>query len=125
MRECVLSFVILLAAGSAAHAQNEPGGLQGVYGPPESSSGKLRGVFAPPRSAPAAPLPRIPTGPDYGTSDRGPNVSLPGSTGVGQTLPEGVKPSPIPDRPGYGRAMVNGRRAIIDMSSNRIVQFSD
>jgi hypothetical protein len=44
---------------------------------------------------------------------------------VGQTLPEGVKPSPIPDRPGYGRAMVNGHRAIIDMNSNRIVQFSD
>ena len=29
------------------------------------------------------------------------------------------------DRPGYGRAIVNGRHAIVDMNSNRIVEISD
>ena len=43
----------------------------------------------------------------------------------GQALPNGVNPAPIADRPGYGRAIVNGKRAIIDLSNNRIVQVMD
>ncbi|MBV8441900.1 MAG: hypothetical protein JO312_15290 [Hyphomicrobiales bacterium] len=34
-----------------------------------------------------------------------------------------MSPTPIPDRPGYGVAVVNGRRAIIDLSTNRIFQY--
>jgi hypothetical protein len=113
MRQFVSSLFILIVAGSAGYAQN----LEGVHGPPESGTGHLRGIFGPPQSAPAAA---------YGTSGPVPSVQLPGSGDVvGQVLPEGVKPSPMPDRPGYGRATVNGHSAIVDMGSNRIVQYSD
>lgn len=115
MRQFGFSLFILLVAGSTGFAQNN---LQGVYGPPQSDTGHLRGVFNAPQSPPATA--------SYGTSAPVPSVSLPGSGDVvGRVLPEGVKPSPIPDRPGYGRATVNGRSAIIDMNSNRIVQYSD
>jgi hypothetical protein len=111
MRQFAFSLFILFVAGSAGHAQ------EGVYSPPQSSSSHLDGVFGPPQTAPAAA---------YGTSQPVPSVSLPRSGDlVGQVLPEGVKPSPMPDRPGYGRARVNGHSAIIDMGSNRIVQYSD
>ncbi len=113
MRQFVSSLFILIVAGSAGYAQN----LEGVHSPPESGTGHLRGIFGPPQSAPAAA---------YGTSGPVPSVQLPGSGDVvGQVLPEGVKPSPMPDRPGYGRATVNGHSAIVDMGSNRIVQYSD
>jgi len=124
MRRFVFSFVILIGAGIAGYAQNDSGTLKGVYGPPESAPGKLRGVYGPPQSAPLTSLPSTITAPDYST-ERGPDVSLPGSAEPGQSLPEGVSPSPIPGRPGYGRAVVNGRPAIIDMNDNRIVQYSD
>ncbi len=123
MRRFVLSLVTLLASGFAGYAQNNT--LQGVYGPPQSGLGTLRGVYAPPQPAPFPTLPSTVAAPDYNVSERGPDVSMPGPVQPGQTLPEGVKPSPIPGRPGYGRAVVNGRSAIIDMSNNRIVQFSD
>ena len=101
MRQFVLSLVILLEAGSAGYAQNDSGALQGVYGPPQSGLGKLQGVYGPPQSAPAAPLPSTISAPDYGTAERGPAVSLSGDVAPGEALPQGVKPSPIPDRPGY------------------------
>jgi hypothetical protein len=113
MRQFVSSLFILILAGSAGYAQN----LEGVYSPPVSSTGHLRGIFGAPQSAPAAA---------YGAPGPVPSVRLPGSGDVvGQVLPEGVKPSPMPDRPGYGRATVNGHSAIVDMGSNRIVQYSD
>ena len=125
MRGFVLSLTILLEAGSAGYAQNDSGALQGVYGPPQSATGKLRGVYGPPQPAPLPQVPSTITAPDYGAAERGPSVSLPGHGAPGEELPEGVKPSPIPDRPGYGRAMVNDRPAIIDLRTNRIVQYSD
>ena len=110
MRQLVFPLFILFVAGSAGYAQNE-----GVYGPPQSNTGGLRGVFGPPQARS-----------NYGTPGPVPSVWLSGSGNVvGQVLPEGVKPSPMPDRPGYGRATVNGRSAIIDMGSNRIVQYSN
>ncbi len=125
MRRFVLSLVILVGAGIAGYAQNDSGTLQGVYGPPQSAPGNLRGAYTPSQSVPApVPLPSTVAAPEY-SAERGPNVSLPGSADPGQSLPEGVKPSPIPGRTGYGRAMVNGRPAIIDMGDNRIVQYSD
>ena len=82
-------------------------------------------VFAPPQSAPRpAGLPSTVTAPDY-TTERGPSVSVPGSAEPGQSLPGGVNPTPIPGQPGFGRAVVNGRPAIIDMGANRIVRYSD
>ncbi len=125
MRQLVLLLVVLLEAGSAGYAQNDRGALQGVYGPPESAPGELNGVFTAPRSTPAARLPTIPTGPDYGTAERGPAVSVPGRVTQGQVLPDNVIPTPIPDRPGYGRVVVNGRPAIVDLSTHRVVQYHD
>ncbi len=125
MRRFVLSLVAFFCAVSAGYAQNSAKTLEGVYGPPQSAPGALRGVYGAPQSPPPQRLPSTITAPDYATSERGPIVSVPGKAELGESLPEGVKPSPIPDRPGYGRAEVNGRRAIIDMNDNRIVQYSD
>jgi hypothetical protein len=122
MRRFVLSLVLLLAAGSAAHAQDQ---LRGVYGPPSSAPSALEGVYGAPETTPAFPrLPSTVTAPDYGSAEGGaPHVTVAGVPGRGQALPRGVKPSPIPGRPGYGEAVVNGRRAIIDLSTNRIFQI--
>jgi hypothetical protein len=40
-------------------------------------------------------------------------------------LPNDVTPTPIQDRPGYGWVVINGRRAIVDLNTNRIYQISD
>ena len=53
-----------------------------------------------------------------------PAVTVSGST-VGQALPASVMPTPIPGQPGLGSAMVNGRPAIIQMGTNRIVRYAD
>jgi hypothetical protein len=124
MRRFVLSLVILVGAAFAGYAQKDPGTLQGVYGAPLSAPGKLQGVFGSPQSAPPAPLSSTLSAPDD-APEGGPTVSLPGHAAVGQSLPEGVNPTPIQGRPGYGRAVVNGRPAVIDMGDNRIVQYSD
>ena len=65
------------------------------------------------------------SGPDYGAVGNGPRVTISGSAAQGQTLPSNVTPAPISDRPGYGTAIVNGHRSIIDLSNNRIVQVMD
>ena len=91
-----------------------------------SAPGALRGVYG--AAAQPTPLPTLPNtvvAPDYGISERGPDVSMPGHVKPGESLPEGVKASPIPGRPGYGRVVINGRPAIIDMGDSRVVQFSD
>ena len=43
----------------------------------------------------------------------------------GEALPQGVQASPMSDRPGYGRARVNGRMAIVDLNGNHIVELLD
>ncbi len=126
MRQFVLSLVVLLAMGSAGYGQQDSGSLRGVYAPPPSASGQLVGVFDAPRTAPALPkLPNTVSAPDCGTAEGVPVVSVPGAPQQGQALPYGVKPTPIPGRPGYGVAVVNGHRAIIDQNSNRIFQILD
>jgi hypothetical protein len=52
-------------------------------------------------------------------------VTIVGKAVEGQTLPGNVTPLPMSDRPGYGTAIVNGHRSIIDLSNNRIVQVMD
>lgn len=107
MRALVLSCVALLGAGSLGYAQDQ---LRGVYGPP--------GLTPSAKSSGKSTL----SAPDYGAIGSGPRVTVSGEPTQGQTLPSDVSPTPIPDRPGYGKAIVNGRRAIIDLSNNRIVQ---
>ena len=55
----------------------------------------------------------------------GPRITIVGRAVEGQTLPSNVSPLPISDRPGYGTAIVNGHRSIIQLSNNRIVQVMD
>jgi Protein of unknown function (DUF1236) len=124
MRRFVLSLVVLLEMAPAGYAQQQ---LRGVYGPPPSVPGTLGGVYGPPQAAPALPssLPSTVSAPDYGPVGGAPVVFVPGTPQRGQALPNGVKPTPIPDRPGYGAAVVNGHRVIVDQNTNRIFQILD
>ena len=149
MLRIVLSLVVLLGAVLAADAQQRSdltgrtparqtglkgafgdpdsatGGLRGVHAPPDSAIGHLRGVYGPAQPSEPAPLSSTLAGSSSTNSGSVPLVSMPGKPAAGQTLPEGVEAAPMPDRPGYGRAMVNDRPAIIDLNDNRIVQFKD
>jgi hypothetical protein len=111
MRALVLSCVALLGMGSLGFAQDQT--LRGVYGPPGST--------APPAKSgkPAS------SGLDSGAIGNGPRVTIVGKATEGQTLPSSVSPAPMSDRPGYGTAIVNGHRSIIDLNNNRIVQVMD
>ncbi len=111
MRAIVLSIAVISGLGSLGYAQNQPQMLKGVYGPPGSSalgaSGKSSGL---PESsnAPAGGAPRF---------------TIPGGNPVqGQLLPNEVTAAPIADRPGYGVVVVNGRRAIVNLNTNRVFQ---
>jgi Protein of unknown function (DUF1236) len=114
MRAIVLSVAVLFGLGSLGYAQNQPGTLKGVYGPPGSSA------LGPPRSSSSNLSPPI-NAPIGG----GPRVTVQGDPVRGQVLPNDVSPTPIPDRPGYGLVVVNGRRAIVDLNTNRIFQLLD
>jgi hypothetical protein len=110
MRPLVLSCVALLGMGSLAYAQDQT----------------LRGVFAPPGLPSASKSGKSTLGAtDSGAIGAGPRVTIFGQAAQGQTIPSNVTPTPISDRPGYGRAIVNGHRTIIDLSNNRIVQVLD
>jgi hypothetical protein len=110
MRALLLFCVALMATESFGYAQDQT--LRGVYAPPG---------WAPPPSksgkASAAPV--------GGAIGNGPRVTISGSATRGQTLPSDVSPAPIADRPGYGTAIVNGHRTIVDLNNNRIVQVMD
>jgi hypothetical protein len=111
MRAPVLFCVIAsLTMGSSGFAQDQ-----------------LRGVYPPPGSAPPAAKSGKPAASalDSGAIGNGPRVTIVGKAAEGQTLPSNVTPAPISDRPGYGTAIVNGHRSIIDLSNNRIVQVTD
>jgi hypothetical protein len=113
MRALVLLCVALFGSGSLGYAQDQPGALRGVYAPPglTPSVGSRKSTLS---------------APDNGAIGNGPRVTVYGGEPTrGQTLPNDVNPAPISDRPGYGTAIVNGRRTIIDMSNNRIVQVLD
>jgi hypothetical protein len=111
MRALVVSFVALLATGSFGFAQDQT----------------LRGVYAPPGALPPAAKSgnSIYSAPNYAPVGGFPRVTISGEATRGATLPSNVSPAPISDRPGYGTAIVNGRRSIIDLSNNRIVQVMD
>jgi hypothetical protein len=120
MRKVILALVGLLVATIAASAQDSSGQpLKGVNPPIETwpkapgagksgaaKSGKLPGLQAP----------------NYGRRDGGPISTVPGRVTIGTTLPGDIHPIPIDGRPGYGAAVVNGKRVIVDMDSNRVFQ---
>jgi hypothetical protein len=110
MRALILSCVALLAMGYSGYAQDQ---LRGVYGPPGST---------PPPSKSSKPAT---SALDLGAVGNGPRVTIAGKATEGQTLPSNVTPAPMSDRPGYGTAIVNGHRSIIDLSNNRIIQVMD
>jgi hypothetical protein len=112
MRALLGASVALLGIGSACLAQDQS--LRGVYAPP--------GAMTPAagKSAKATPLAG-----DAGAVGNGPRITISGAAVQGQTLPSDVKPAPMADRPGYGTAIVNGHRAIVDLSNNRIFQVTD
>jgi hypothetical protein len=110
MRAFFVSCVALMAMGTAGYAQDQ---LRGVYGPPGST---------PPPAKSGKPAT---SALDLGAVGNGPRVTIPGGATEGNTLPSGVTPAPMPDRPGYGTAIVNGHRSIIDLSNNRIIQVMD
>jgi hypothetical protein len=111
MRALFLVWVALMATASSGHAQDQ--GLRGVYAPPGWTP-------------PAAKSGKATAAPDYGGPiGVGPNITIVGRAVEGQTLPSDVSPRPISDRPGYGTAIVNGHRTIIDLKNNRIVQVMD
>ena len=111
MRALVLFCVALLAMGSSGYAQDQ---LRGVYAPPGCGA-----------SVPQSPASRAASALDSGAIGNGPRVTIVGRATEGQTLPSNVSPAPMSDRPGYGTAIVNGHRSIIDLSNNRIVQVMD
>jgi hypothetical protein len=110
MRALVLFCVAVLATGSSGYAQDQ---LKGVYNPPG---------WAPPAAKSGKPAS---SALDTGAIGNGPRVTIVGGAAEGQTLPSNIAPAPISDRPGYGTAIVNGHRSIIDLSNNRIIQVMD
>ncbi len=122
MQRLITSLLILLGISSVSVAQNNSGALRGVYGPPSSTAGQLGGVYGPSSSAPGA-LPGVYGASRSGSAILGPVISLPGTIEEGQTLPAGVNSESLPDRPGFGSAMINGHRAIIDQSDNHVVEY--
>ena len=118
MRSIIPSITVLIGLGSLACAQNQPQTLKGVYGPPPSSALRSSGLGASGKSSLGSTLSNTPVGGP-------PRVTVPGDPVQGQTLPDEVNPTPIPGRPGYGTVVVNGRRAIVDLATNRIFQISD
>ena len=112
MRAIVLSVAVLVGLGQLVYAQTQPQTLRGVYGPPKSSA---LGLSAKPSSNFS--------GLNDGPIGTGPRVIVPGTPARGDTLPPDVTATPLADRPGYGAVVVNGRRAIVDLNNNRIVQL--
>ena len=112
MRAIILSVVVFINLGSLGSAQNQPQTLKGVYGPPSSPA--LGGSTKSSSTLSSGSL---------GSVAGGPRIIVPGKPFQGQTLPPDVTPTPISDRPGYGSVVVNGRRAIVDLNTNRIFQL--
>ncbi len=112
MRALFLFCAALMAMGSLGYAQDQP--LRGVYVPPG---------WTPPAAKSGS---KATAAPDYGGAiGNGPRVTIAGQATEGTTLPNDVSPAPMSDRPGYGTAIVNGHRTIVDLRNNRIVQVMD
>jgi hypothetical protein len=116
MRKILLSLVAIFGMGTAGFAQET---LRGIYAPPGPAWPTAPGAG----KSGKASKPTLET-PNYGPVDGGPAVTISGTVGQGTQLPSDVSPTPIPGRPGYGAAIVNGHRAIVDLNSNSVIQYS-
>jgi hypothetical protein len=109
-------------------------GLAGVYAPGQAAPASRTAVVAPSAAI-------VETGqsftmgsaPGFGQNN-GPIPGsriypFPGSQGgplsVGQALPLNIVPTPLPDQPNNGVAVVNGHRLILERGTNRIIQDLD
>ena len=126
MRWLYLPLVAMFTIVSAAHAQNDPHALRGVFGPGQSAADSVvgRGIVRPAVPVPAQPPAALTRRLDANIPSQ-PAVSVPGPAAAGQALPFSIIPTPVPGQPGYGSAMINGRRAIIEQGTNRIVRYVD
>jgi len=136
-----------MAPGTSATPPSRAVGPVGVTAPMAVVPG-LAGVYAPGQAAPASGTAVVaPNGAIVGTGQSftmwsasgfgqisGPIPGsriypFPGSQGgplsVGQALPLNIVPTPLPDQPGNGVAVVNGHRLILERGTNRIIQDLD
>jgi hypothetical protein len=128
-----------IAPGTSAPPSSHAIGSSGVT-PPTVGAPGLAGVYAPGQAAPASRTAVVP--PTEAVVGPGPSVSLwPGSgfgrvygpfpvgrggpLSVGQALPLNIVPTPLPDQPRNGVAVVNGHRLILERGTNRIIQDLD
>jgi Protein of unknown function (DUF1236) len=125
MRAIVLSVAVFFGLGSLSYGQNQPQTLKGVYGPPGSSALGPSGSSGSSALGASGKSSLTLSPPNLDAVGSGPRVLLPGKPVQGETLPEDVTPTPIPGRPGYGAVVVNGRRVIVDLNTNRIFQVLD
>ena len=114
MRKIVLFLVALFGTGPAGFSQDT---LRGVYQPAGPAWPTAHG------SGKATSKPTL-VAPNNGPLDGGPVVTVPGTVGQGTQLPSNVSSTPIPGRPGYGAAIINGHRAIVDLNGNSVFQYS-
>lgn len=124
MRMAIVSLAAALAAGVAASALAQDNGqMRGVYPPlqswPTEAARPGAGKLAKPSAKPSLEAPK------NGPLDGGPIVTIPGKVTRGTVLPGDVHPAPIAGRPGYGAAIVNGQRVIVDTNSNSVFQGPD
>ena len=133
-----IAAALLLANAPAGLAQEDPS-TAGIYPPgqsgmiephkalPPSANENKAGIIPPSKSAvgrPGQTVVQFP-GQDPVALPGYPAVSVAGPTFPGQSLPSSVNPIPIPGQPGLGSAVVNGRSAIIQMGTNRIIRYAN
>jgi hypothetical protein len=137
-----------IAPGTSATPPSRAVGAFGVTAPITVVAPGLAGVYAPGQAPPASRTAVVaPNGAIVGTGQSftmwsapgfgqisGPIPGsriypFPGSQGgplsVGQALPLNIVPTPLPDQPGNGVAVVNGHRLILERGTNRIIQDLD
>jgi hypothetical protein len=141
MRPLLVSVaVVMLANAPAGHAQDNPS-TAGIH-PPGDSGVLMPGKAVKPSVAnsgaatagihPPGQLGVVRPGQAVAVFPGQEPIALPGYSAVtvsgstiGQALPASVMPTPISGQPGLGSAMVNGRAAIIQIGTNRIVRDAD
>jgi hypothetical protein len=142
MRPLVLPIAALMLANApAAFAQEDPS-TAGIFAPGQSGMIEPRKALKPSAnengatgagivpagrptiSRPGQTVVRFPGQGPVTLPDQ-PAVSVSGPAVPGQSLPLSVNPIPIPGQPGLGSAVVNGRSAIIQMGTNRIMRYAN
>ena len=136
-----IAAALMLANAPAGLAQEDPS-TAGIYPPGQSGMIEPRkalkpsadgnraagaGIVPPGKSAvgrPGQTVVQFP-GQDPVALPGYPDVGVAGPSVPGQSLPLSVQPIPIPGQPGLGSAMVNGRAAIIQLGTNRIVRYAN